>query len=251
MNTNRWKKNCIDISNWMKQEIESFLRNYEILTLNVHTELFVRNTKAQILNSINIKYNDPSAGKSIIVNYDSDDVVYSDSNNKKIINYIKDLECRAFLKFGPEATSQQNAKPELKDPTPIKQSYQKTSNTKNVTLRLFVTATPDQIKLGFTNPQFIILWTGTSNLTTNGFKFENVEIENIESIGILKMKFKLLDWSNLIDVIINFTVADDVTRLDIDFKNVPILAEDGIKLQWKHRIIGMICKIFNCCIKSE
>ncbi|ORD94669.1 hypothetical protein ECANGB1_226 [Enterospora canceri] len=231
----------------MREEVLKLLSGYEVVDIDVHTELFMRMNKAQIINNVRTKYTDRKSGEFHELDYDSFSTVYENKKTKWLVNRIKDLECRAFLKFAPVAMDTTESRTGV---------IQKVTENRNVTkmtemeMSLFVNASESNMIRAFSDDGLIGMWSMGGNSGNGLIEIGNGKLEDISVGGNqVKMKFRLSDWKEHSDVVAEFRRAGESTKVELSFSRVPISEEEGVRCFWKERVIGMICRIFNCVIR--
>ena len=237
-----------EASLWMENEIKKALEKYEIIELNVNTELFMRLGKAQILNSVNAKFNDKKTGEYFVLeNYDSNSPEQGNKKLQWLVKIIKDLECRAFLKFGSVAAGTKERKEgAIKD---TDTSNLKKSNKKEVNISFFINASAESIENAFTNELWIKMWSMNGIKEDKTVQFDNVIIKNIQKDKTLNMEFKLKIWEDFTPVKIIFIKSGNDTKVTIALDEININDEEGVIEIWKQRIFGAVCNLLRASIK--
>lgn len=246
-----------EASEWMHEKITELLKEkYEIVELKVDCELFMRLGKAQIINVVTARFNEKKTGKYFALEgYESDNKTYDkeDCKTKRwLINNIKDLEYKAFLKFGSVAASTKSVNDtHPNQPLERKTEDLETSNTKTLETSFYVNTKQEMITTAFLSEVWIKMWVLGGTVENGLVKFDNVEIKDIQSSDKeLTLKFKLKKWKCFTDVKILFMSSGQNLKVTIVHNDVDINDEDGVKRIWEERIFGVICKMQNCCIKK-
>ncbi|KAL6121840.1 hypothetical protein NUSPORA_01183 [Nucleospora cyclopteri] len=248
------KSQEVDISWWVKEKLEEILSimGAQIIYLEVEGYLLVKAGRAQIINNVNLKYIDKKTGKSIsLENYSSSNKLYENSETKWITNQIKDLECRAFLKFGSVASG--TAQKEYTEASSIKIAEPEViSKTSDLTMTLFINTSIENMKAFLTEEKFVRMWILNGSYKQDCIKFDNVIFKDMQvEKSEIKLDFKLDKWKTFVKSKITLTKSGSDTKIVVVQKDIPIEEVDGIKEQWRRRVFTTICNLFNCYIKKE
>lgn len=235
---------------WMKDAIINFLsaKGYKIILFNINAEILARFDKITIINTFSIKMSDKD-GKLVSLNdYCSTNKEYDDTKLKWFIDFVKEREMEAILKFGGSALGTENIG------TPKCGAVFKVEGEKkfgNLEFDIFFCSTIDEIIKFISASGFYQMWMGPSLKETDGtISFENILIKNLKAgDGTITLDYKWVEWNEYSQVKIDFVQVGDNVKVALHQSHIPIDLVDCVKMHWVSRIFGVISNVFRCAIK--
>jgi activator of HSP90 ATPase len=259
MPTDNFLHKTKNVTQWMKNEIETHLqeKDYEIGLLTVDCEIMARMNKISILNNVNLKISNKKGENFSLQNYNSSNVEYDDLKLKWLVDFIKEREKQAVLKFGgiDESANKMNA--EATGQNVIVEISGKKEFEK-LTFSTLFNSKADELMSFFTEKKYILHWAGPAttfesidNENSNFIliSFESIVLKNIvKTKNIIEMEYKWKDWSNFSKVRLEFLKIGEHVRIDLKQEKIPVGLKDNVFNHWNTRIFSIISLIFRAPI---
>lgn len=240
-----------NVTAWMRKCIESFVteKGYVIVLFDIDSEIMTRLGKITIINTFRLKLKDKSGNVISVDNYSSTNTEYDDLNLKWLIDFVKEKEMEAILKFGGKTLGTEIEAVESNKQVEFKVMGEKKYGSLNIEI-YFSSNVHDMIEF-ITMPQFNMIWMGPTMRNDNGtISFENVIFKNMQSTSNkVSLEYKWKDWPEYSQVLMEFIQVGDNLKISLIQKHVPVELIDNVKNHWNSRIFMTISNSFGCAIK--
>lgn len=243
----------INVTDWMKESIEKYVisKEYTILLFNINSEIMTRMGKITIINTFSLKMKDKNDNLIVLDDYNSINKEYDDLSLKWLIDFVKEKEMEAILKFGGKALGTETNEVEK---IGKQESFKVEGEKKYGSFKMdmyFSSTVHDMIDF-ISNPRFYNIWMGPDMKEVNNtVTFENIIFSNIKKMeNSISLEYKWKDWDTFSFVSIEFVQMNSVVKLHLTHKNIPVELIDNVKNHWKHRIFTVISNFFGASIKE-
>lgn len=237
--------NECDISEWFKTQIEEELvrRNYKIVNTDIYVKICARMNSLGLVYTINIDAlkNDKTC---YLENFNTT-AKYNDGLDKFpwFMDFFKEKEAEAILKFSNNVLDL-GFEPR-REFAGVKNIQAEEKIYGDVEYGTVINCSNEEMVYFLTNKEMICNWNGRAIFEGDWVKIENIEfsIHKVETNQI-KMKFKLSNWKEESDVVINISSIRGNTKLELKQTKMPLNEVDVIKRMWRERIFLPICMAF-------
>ncbi|ELA41210.1 uncharacterized protein VICG_01699 [Vittaforma corneae ATCC 50505] len=240
-----------NVTAWMREGIEKFIaeKGYAIVLFDIDSEIMTRLGKITIINTFTLKMKDKSGNIISVDNYSSINKEYDDLSLKWLIDFVKEREMEAILKFGGKALGTESESARSNKQVEFKVQGEKRYGSLMLEI-YFSSNIQDMIKF-IAEPQFHVFWMGPTMKNDGGsISFENVVLRNIQSSSdSVSLEYKWRDWPEYSQVFMEFVQVGDNLKINLNQKHVPVEFVDNVKNHWNSRIFMAISSSFGCAIK--
>lgn len=238
--------------------------------------------KITVLNTFNLQMKDNKDKIVTIENYSSINTEYDDLGTKWVIDFVKEKETEALLKFSGgilgvtsdngnsgsvsttgSTTGNNTNKDTGKDINLIQSIKRKTHGS--LSLTILICSTTNELIRFLIDPNFYARWMGPSikqdgdtvtfeNISLKGIPLYNEEFFN-NSIDnsidkSVSFQYKWKEWEEYSSVKIGFMEIGDNVKVTVEQSHVPVEVIENVRNHWKTRIFGVISSVYGCSIKE-
>lgn len=227
-----------NVTEWMKEAISEFLtgKGFEIVMFSIDSQILTRMAKMTILNNLSLKFIDKTGKNYSLQGYSSVSNEYDDLELKWLVDFIKERETEAILKFGgialgTEINQHENKKVEFE------LVGKKTQENRSFSM-LFASNVTEFMSF-FLEKNFIQIWMGpTCKFEKDEMKFENVTIKDVKKVNdkCIELQYKWNDWDYFSPVSLTFLQIGDNVKVSTKLCNIPVEMADNVVNHWRERI---------------
>lgn len=242
----------INVTEWMKKTIEDFLiaKRFTIVLFSIDSEIMTRMGKMSILNNLSLKIVNEEGKNYSLEGYSSSNIEYDNIELKWLIDFIKEREVEAILKFGGKVLGTEEDQKNKNIKVELELVGKKTEENKKFSV--FVASNVKEFMSFFLERNFQMAWMGpTTKVEGVEFKFENVVLKDIKKINenSIELKYKWNEWTDFSTVSLEFLQVGDSVKVTVNLNKVPVELTDNVINHWKERILYNISILFRCPLR--
>ena len=242
-----------NVTEWMKEQIQNFIteKGYTIALFTIDSEIMVRMGKISILNNISLKIVDSDGKNFSLDGYSSTSKEYDSLELKWLVDFIKEKEKEAILRFGGKALGTENSK-EIKKDVEFELVGKKTEE--NSKFSVFFASNVKELMSFFLERNFQSAWIGPSGkIEDNETKIDNVTLKGIKATNShsIELEYKWNDWKDFSNVCLDFIQVGDSVKVTVSQTKIPVGLADNVINHWKSKIFFNISILFRCPIRPS